>query len=101
MSVIEWALLELLVSTDPAARLSALVLVATVAVAFAIAAVVIASAARAAVRTASAASAIVGSHRRRVPGCSAPPPAVRRAPLIGLPAPRAPGRAPGRPLRAL
>lgn len=100
MSVIEWALLELLVSADPASRLSALVLVATVAVAFAIAAVVIASAARATVRTASAAAAVVGERRRRVPIGSAPPPAVRRVPLIGLPAPRAPGRAPGRPLHA-
>ncbi|QIZ98786.1 hypothetical protein [Leifsonia sp. PS1209] len=101
MSVIEWALLELLVSTDPAARLSALVMVATVLVAFALAAVVIASAARAVVRTASAATAVPGERRRVSPVGAAPPPAVRRAPLIGLPAPRAPGRAIGRPLRAL
>lgn len=99
MSAIEWALLELLLSTDPAGRLSALVVVTTVLVAFALAAVVIASAARSAVRSAIAPTVSPESDCRIPASPPEPPGAVIRTPLTGRPAPRAPGASPRRPFR--
>lgn len=101
MSTIEWALLELTMSADPIGRVSALVAVATVLVAFGLAAVVIASAARAAVRSAATPATVTIPARRFAATRPAPPGAVWRVPLSGFPAPRAPGDVLRRPLRAL
>lgn len=101
MATIEWALLELAVSADPVGRVSALVVVSTVLVAFGLAAVVIASAARTAVRSAATTVTVTIPARRFAATPPAPPGAVWRIPLSGLPAPRAPGYILRRPLRAL
>jgi hypothetical protein len=101
MATIEWALLELAMSADPVGRVSALVVVSTVLVAFGLAAVVIASAARTAVRSAATPATVTIPARRFTATPPAPPGAAWRIRLAGLPAPRAPGDVLRRPLREL
>jgi len=101
MSAIEWALLELAMSADPVGRVSALVVVATVLVAFGLAAVVIAGAARTVVRSGATPATATHPGRRFAAIPAAPPGAGWRLPLSGRPAPRAPGGVLRRPLRAL
>ena len=97
MSAIEWALLEQLLAADPAGRLSVLVAVATVLVAFALAGVVIARAVCAVVRAASAVGLLRSDAQLGVVA-PAPPAAVRPRPLVSRAAARAPGVGPGRSL---
>jgi hypothetical protein len=90
VSAIEWTLLEFFLATDPASRLSAMVVVSTVLVAFALAAVVIAGAARAAVRAAVEPAPAARPSVRIQPRPLAPRGTGTGAPLTGRPAPRAP-----------
>lgn len=90
VSAIEWALLEFFLATDPGGRLSVLVVVSTVLVAFALVAVVIASATRAAIRAAVQPASVERTSCRIPPRLLAPPGSDTRTPLVGRPAPRAP-----------
>lgn len=95
MSAIEWRLLEHLLAADPAGRLSVLVAVATVLVAFALAGVVIARAVRTLLRAGSSAG-IIRPDVHLSSAEPAPPAAVRLRPLVGPAAARAPGAGHGR-----
>jgi hypothetical protein len=95
MSAIEWRLLEQLLAADPAGRLSVLVAVATVLVAFALAGLVIARAVRASLGAGSAAR-ITRPDVRLSSAEPAPPTAARHRPLVGPVAARAPGAGHGR-----